>query len=82
MKENIFIETNKDKIGGLAFYYKFKKLESINNEFQINSNISFKDEKVKIEYQKFLDEVNEYNRKIANEERTEKDLFTFTEEFK
>lgn len=33
MKENIFIETNKDKIGGLAFYYKFKKLESINNEF-------------------------------------------------
>ena len=66
----------------LAFYGKFKKVEGINDEFNINSNISFEDEKTKIEYQKYLDEINEYNRKIANGETLEKDLSTITEEFK
>ena len=80
-KENIYIERNKEK-GGLAFYGKFKKVEGINDEFNINSNISFEDEKTKIEYQKYLDEINEYNRKIANGETLEKDLSTITEEFK
>lgn len=82
MKENICIERNRDELGGLAFYYKFKKVEGINNEFSINSNVSFEDEETKIEYQKYLDEVNEYNRKVANGETPEKDLSTITEEFK
>ena len=51
-------------------------------EFKINNNIEFEDEKTKIEYQKYLDEVNEYNRKVANGETPEKDLSTITEEFK
>lgn len=54
----------------------------MDNEFKINNNISFEDEETKIEYQKYLDEVNEYNRKVANGERTEKDLSTITSEFK
>lgn len=80
-KENIYIERNKEK-GGLAFYGKFKKVEGINDEFNINSNISFEDEKTKIEYQKYLDEINEYNRKIANGETPEKDLSDITDKFK
>lgn len=51
-------------------------------EFKINNNISFEDEETKIEYQKYLDEINEYNRKVANGETLEKDLSTITEEFK
>lgn len=51
-------------------------------EFKINNNISFEDEETKIEYQKYLDEINEYNRKIANGEKPEKDLSAITEEFK
>lgn len=51
-------------------------------KFKINNNISFEDEETKIEYQKYLDEVNEYNRKVANGEIPEKDLSTITEEFK
>lgn len=82
MKENICIERNRDELGGLAFYYKFKKVEGINNEFSINSNVSFEDEKTKIEYQKYLDEINEYNRKIANGETPEKDLTEITDKFK
>lgn len=82
LKENICIERNRDELGGLAFYYEFKKIESINNEFKINSNISFEDEKAKIEYQKYLDEINEYNRKIANGETPEKDLSAITDKFK
>lgn len=51
-------------------------------KFKINNNISFEDEETKIEYQKYLDEVNEYNRKVANGETPEKDLSNITEEFK
>ena len=51
-------------------------------EFKINNNIEFEDEETKIEYQKYLDEINEYNRKIANGEKPEKDLSAITEEFK
>ena len=43
-------------------------------EFKINNNISFEDEETTIEYQKYLDEINEYNRKVANGETLEKDL--------
>ena len=67
-KENIYIERNKD--------------EYIDNEFKINNNISYENEETKIEYQKYLDEVNEYNRRVANGETPEKDLSTITEEFK
>lgn len=81
-KENIYIENNHDEKGGLAFYGKFKKVEGINDEFNINNNIEFEDEETKIEYQKYLDEINEYNRKIANGEKPEKDLSAITEEFK
>ena len=54
-ENNICLEKNMEEKGGLGFFTKFKKTESINNEFKINSNISFVDEKAKIEYQKYLD---------------------------
>lgn len=44
-------------------------------EFKINNNISFEDEETKIEYQKYLDEINEYNRKVANGETLEKMIY-------
>ena len=51
-------------------------------KFKINNDILFEDEETKIEYQKYLDEINEYNRNVANGETPEKDLSTITEEFK
>lgn len=64
-----------DEITGLAYYYKFKKInlkESeenvMNKEFKINDNIQFDSEETKVEFQKYLDEINEYNRKIKNGE--------------
>lgn len=85
-EKNIYLEKNRDELGGLAFYYKFKKIslndENINNEFKINNNISFEDEGAKKEYQKYLDEINEYNRKVASGEKPEKDLSAITDEFK
>lgn len=80
-ENNIFLEKNMEEIGGLGFYVKFKKINN-NEEFRINDNITFEDEETKIEYQKYLDEINEYNRKIANGEKPEKDLSAITEEFK
>lgn len=43
----------------------------MNNEFKINDNIQFDKEEVKVELKKYLDEVNEYNRKIQNDEETD-----------
>lgn len=51
-------------------------------QFRINNNITFEDEETKVEYQKYLDEINEYNKKIANGETPEKDLTAITDEFK
>lgn len=51
-------------------------------KFEINSNITFKDEETKKEYQKYLDEINEYNIKIANGEKPEKDLSEIMNKFK
>ena len=47
-----------------------------------SNNIKFEDDETKIEYQKYLDEVNEYNRKIVNRETLDKDLSTIIDEFK
>ena len=88
-KENICIESDRDEIGGLAFYRKFRKVNlnesesvNMNNEFKINNNIVFEDEESKVEYQKYLDEINEYNRKVANGEKPETDLSEIMSKFK
>jgi len=54
----------------------------MNNEFKINNNIVFEDEETKVEYQKYLDEINEYNRKVANGEKPESDLSEIMSKFK
>ena len=81
-ENNIFLEENHGEKGGLGFYVKFKKIKNNNEEFRINDNITFEDEETKIEYQKYLNEINEYNRKIANGEKPEKDLTEITDKFK
>lgn len=43
----------------------------MNDEFKIKNNIQFEDEETRIEFQKYLDEINEYNRKIQNGEETD-----------
>ena len=40
----------------------------MNKEFKINDNIQFDSEETKVEFQKYLDEINDYNRKIQNGE--------------
>lgn len=78
-------------IVGLPYDISFVKISNINNidkdvnkmeEFKINNNVSFEDEETKIEYQKYLDKINEYNKKIANGETPEKDLSSIMDEFK
>ena len=43
-------------------------LTPMNKEFKINDNIQFDSEETKVEFQKYLDEINDYNRKIQNGE--------------
>lgn len=50
-------------------------------EFKIKKNIEFEDEETKIEFQKYLDKVNEYNKKVANGEKPDKDLSEIVSEF-
>lgn len=59
-----------------------KEDECMNNEFKINNNIVFENEETKVEYQKYLDEINEYNRKVANGEKPESDLSEIMSKFK
>ena len=49
-------------------------------EFKIK-NFEFDDEETKIEFQKYLDKVNEYNKKVANGEKPDKDLSEIVGEF-
>ena len=83
-QKNINILEIEGGFAGLAYYYKFKKVNSnnieeikmergneMNDEFKIKNNIQFEDEETRIEYQKYLDEINEYNRKIKNGEETD-----------
>lgn len=53
----------------------------MNKEFELKNNITFEDEETKVEYQKYLDKINEYNRKVANGEKTEYDLSEILTEF-
>ena len=86
-QKNINILEIEGGFAGLAYYYKFKKVNSnnieeikmersneMNDEFKIKNNIQFEDEETRIEYQKYLDEINEYNRKIKNGEETDANL--------
>jgi len=45
----------------------------MNKEFEIKNNMTFEDEETKIEYQKYLDKINEYNRKVQNGEKPDFD---------
>lgn len=53
----------------------------MNKEFEIKNNMTFEDEETKIEYQKYLDKINEYNRKIQNGEKPDFDLAEVLKEF-
>ena len=54
----------------------------MSKEFKVDKNINFKDEEAKKAYLKFLNEINEYNKKRANGEITEKDFSYFLNKFK
>lgn len=54
----------------------------MSNEFKINDNIEFDSEYTKRKFQKYLDEINEYNRKVANGEKPEVDLSEMMNKFK
>lgn len=43
----------------------------MNKEFKINDNIQFDGEDTKAKFQKYLDKINEYNKKIQNGEETD-----------
>lgn len=53
----------------------------MNKEFEIKNNMTFEDEETKIEYQKYLDKINEYNRKVQNGEKPDFDLSEVLKEF-
>ena len=49
---------------------------------KINDNISFENDETKREYQKYLDEINDYNEKIARGENPNVDITELTKKFK
>lgn len=77
--KGIILDSSKynGQIVGMPYDLEFMRKSKLNS-----NNIKFEDDETKIEYQKYLDEVNEYNRKIVNEETLDKDLSTIIEEFK
>ena len=83
-QKNINISENKEEFIGLAYYYKFKKVNSddieeiklersneMNDELKVNDNIQFNSEETQQEFSNYIDEINEYNRKIKNGEETD-----------
>lgn len=77
--KGIILDSSKynGKIVGMTYDLEFMRKSKLNS-----NNIKFEDDETKIEYQKYLDEVNEYNRKIVNGETLDKDLSTIIDEFK
>lgn len=53
----------------------------MNNEFKLNNNIEFIDEETKIEYEKYLEKINDYNRKVSAGEKPDFDLSEMLNEF-
>lgn len=53
----------------------------MSKEFEIKNNMTFEDEETKIEYQKYLDKINEYNLKIEKGEKPDFDLSEILTEF-
>lgn len=77
--KGIILDSSKynGQIVGMPYDLEFMRKSKLNA-----NNIKFEDDETKIEYQKYLDEVNEYNRKIVNGETPDKDLSTIIDEFK
>jgi hypothetical protein len=70
---------------GKEEYEKMKNDKLVNkeyNSYKINDNISFENEETKREYQKYLDEMNDYNEKIARGENPNIDITELTKKFK
>lgn len=65
-----FCNEFKNEVVNLILNNSFKESEEnkMNNDFKINNNIQFDDKETKEQLQKYLDVVNEYNRKIQNGE--------------
>ena len=70
-------------------WFKVKKItilikgeNKMSKEFKVDKDINFKDEETKRAYLKFLNEINEYNKKRANGEITEQDFSCFLNKFK
>lgn len=63
-KNNIVLEVNNDELGGLGYYYKFKKIEipSYSNELRINNSLVAEDKETKVAYDDFKKELDAYNK--------------------
>lgn len=53
----------------------------MNKEFEVKNNITFVDKETKMEYQRYLDKINEYNRKVEKGEKPDADLAETLTEF-
>ena len=62
-KSNIFLEANDNELGGLGYYYKFKKIEnpSLSNELRINKGLVADNKETKEVYDEFKKELDNYN---------------------
>lgn len=73
-KNNIKIEENRNELGGLPYYVKFKKID---NSSYINTDESLKlsngkyanNIETKETFENYMDEVNHYNEQVANGEK-------------
>lgn len=62
-KSNIFLEVNDDELGGLGYYYKFKKIKNpfLSNELRINKELVADNKETKEVYDEFKKELDNYN---------------------
>ena len=62
-KSNIFLKVNDDELGGLGYYYKFKKIENppLSNELRINKELVAGNKETKEVYDEFKNELDNYN---------------------
>lgn len=62
-KSNIFLEVNDNELGGLGYYYKFKKIKNpfLSNELRINKELVADNKETKEVYDEFKKELDNYN---------------------
>lgn len=68
---NLYDKLSNDEINEIIDEIKLERGNEMNDELKVNNNVQFDSEETKQEFSNYIDEINEYNRKIKNGEETD-----------